>query len=226
LALLKEVPDMRRPILCGLIVPLAVLACNQAPDLDIETFNLAHRSGHEAAEIIHPYVFQDREGAPGTMSATQDAISVRETRDNLDKIARVIQEFDQPQQELRLRFQLIEADSFEDEDPEIATIAGELRGLFRFEGYRLLGEALVTVADEGSFRQRFLGPDEEFLVDASAELRAPGTVRLHQVTLWGEGNPMMETTVNASMGQTLVIGGTRARVSGRSFILSVAVEQG
>ena len=98
---------MRRLILCGLIVPLAILACNQTPDLDIETFNLTHRSGHEATEIIYPYVFQDREGAPGTMSATQDAISVRETRDNLEKIGRVLAEFDQPQEELRLRFQLI-----------------------------------------------------------------------------------------------------------------------
>ncbi|MFC1662427.1 hypothetical protein ACFL3S_13405 [Gemmatimonadota bacterium] len=90
----------------------------------------------------------------------------------------------------------------------------------------MVGEALVTVAGEGEFRQRFLGPDEEFLVDATAEIRAPGTVRLHEVRLWGEGTPLMETTVNASTGQTLVIGGTRAQRSGRSLILSVRVEKG
>ena len=83
----------------------------------------------------------------------------------------------------------------------------------------------MTVSGEGAFRQRFLGPDEEFLVDAEAEIRARGTVRLHEVTLWGEGIPLMETTVNATRGQTVVIGGTRAQRSGRSFILSVRVEE-
>jgi hypothetical protein len=207
------------------LMPLLAWACDRAPELDIRTFNLQHRSGYEASEIIHPYVFDDREGASGAMSATADAISVRETPDNLDKIARVLEEFDRPLEEHRLRFQLIEADSFQDEDPEISNVVEELRDLFRFQGYRLLGEALVTVSGNGEFRQRFLGPDEEFLVDASTEIRARGTVRLHEVRLWGEGTPLMETTVNATRGQTVVIGGTRAQRSGRSFILSVRVEE-
>ncbi|NNM06155.1 MAG: hypothetical protein HKO65_13785, partial [Gemmatimonadetes bacterium] len=131
------------------------------PKLDVRTFNLEHRSGYEAADLIEPYIFEDREGAPGDMNATMEAITVRESRDNLEKIGRVLEEFDKPIPGIRLRFQLIEADSFQERDPAIADVVDELENLFQFEGYRLLGEAVVPVAGGSrggqSFSQRFLG---------------------------------------------------------------------
>jgi hypothetical protein len=219
-----------RPLLTSfLALPLLVLACSTEPDLDIRTFNLDHRSGYEAAQLVQPYVFSDRDGAPGMMSATEEALSVRETPDNLQKIARVLEEFDRPVPELRLRFQLIEADSFQDADPEIADVVEQLGRLFSFRGYRLLGQAVVSVAGNrggGGFRQRFLGPEEDFLVTATAELQSSASVRLRDLTLWGEGAPILESTINAADGQTLVIGGTRAGRSGRSLILTVRPEMG
>lgn len=217
---------MKRISLLAFLVTITVAACGQGPDLDIRTFNLTHRSGYEASEIILPYVFTDREGAAGSMSATSGAISVRETRDNLDKIARVLAEFDQPPRELRLRFQLIEADSYQDQDPEIEDVVGELRDLFRFDGYRLAGEAMVNIADEGNFSQSFMGADGGFAVRGAAEVRAPGAVRLHDVSLLSPEGPLLETTVNASVGQTVVIGGGQTYRSERSFILTVRIEEG
>ena len=221
------------------MMPLILLAllgalswgCDGTPKLDVRTFTLEHRAGYEAAELVDPYVFGDREGAPGSLSATPDAISVRETPDNLEKIARVLEEFDQPIPGLWLRFQLIEADSFREPDPAIAEVVGELRELFRFDGYRLLGEALVSVAggarDRQDFSQRFLNTDETFSIHAGAQIRRPGTVRLDPIQLWqGDSDILMESSVNVSPGQTVVIGGSRARVGGRAFILTVTAETG
>lgn len=200
-----------------------------APRLDVRTFTLENRSGFEAAELVGPYVFRDREGSPGTMSATSNALSVRETPDNLDRIARVLAEFDKPVPGIRLRFQLIEADSFREADPAIAEVVEELKGLFRFEGYRLLGEALVGVAGGSGggqeFSQNFLGPDDAFSVTAQAEIRQPGTIRLDPVELWQDQREiLLQTSVNVSPGQTVVIGGAQARVGGRSLILTVKAE--
>lgn len=222
------------PILI-LVVALAALLAGRfwssrgGPDLDVRTFNLEHRSGYEAAELVHPYVFSDREESPGSMSATPDAISVRETPDNLDRIARVLEAFDQPIPTLRLRFRLIEADSFREVDPEIADVVEELRSLFRFDGYRLLGEAMVSVAggtmDRQGFSQRFMGSADVFQVRSEARLVKPGTVRLEPVQLWGGGNDnLLETSVTISAGQTVVIGGARARLGERSFILTATAE--
>lgn len=218
---------MKTLLKCLPAVSLLALGCSNQPELDIRTFNLEHRAGYEAAQLVQPYVFTDREGAPGMMSATDEAISVRETPDNLQKIARLLEEFDRPLPELRLHFQLIEADSFQEADPEIANVVEQLGQLFSFRGYRLLGQAVVSVAGNrggGDFRQRFLGPEEEFLVTATAELQSSGSVRLRDLTLWGEGAPILESTINAADGQTLVIGGTRASRSGRSLILTVRPE--
>jgi len=222
------------PILLVAVAFLALLGGrfwggSASASLDVRTFTLQHRSGYEAAELIQPYVFHDREGAAGSMSATPSAISVRETPDNLDRIARVLEEFDEPIPSFRLRFQLIEADSFRDADPAIAEVVGQLRDLFRFEGYRLLGEAIVSMAGETmdvqNASQQFLGTEEAFQVRVEARLIRAGTVRLDPVELWGgDRDRLLATSVTVSAGQTMVIGGAKARVGDRSFILTVKAE--
>lgn len=222
------------------LLPVVLLlgACDLLgdPKLDVQTFNLDHRSGYEAAQLIDPYVFGDRTEAPGAMSATDDAITVRETRDNLDKISRVLAEFDQAIPGIRLYFQLIEADSFEEEDPAIANVVQELRSLFRFEGYRLLGEAMVPVAggspERQMFSQRFLGVDNPIMVEAGARVLRSGAVRLDPVQLRDSWSDLMSTSVNITPGQTIVIGGTQARTQSddgrpfgeRTLILTVRAE--
>lgn len=223
---------MKTPRLSPFVVLLFGLlaGCGQfvTPVLDVQTFNLDHRSGYEAAELIAPYVFGDREENPGDMSATSNAITVRETQDNLEKIARVLEEFDKPQPTARLRFQLIEADSFQDEDPAIAEVVGELRELFRFDGYRLIGEAVVAVGSEGSFSQPFFGlgeePQDEFVVRGTASYRGNGPIRLQAIEVYSNHGRVMETSVNASLGQTLVMGGSRVPGGGATLILTVKAE--
>ncbi len=203
--------------------------CDTTPELDVRTFNLQNRSGFEAAELINPYVYSDREGAPGAMSALPDAITVRETPDNLSKIERVLAEFDKAIPSVQLTFQLIEADSFTDEDPDIAEVVQELRALFRFQGYRLLGEAMVTLGGSQmasqEFSTRFLGPEETFSLEGETRMDRPGAVRLQGLRLWFETNDaVLESSVTVSRGQTVVIGGARARAGGRTLILTVRAD--
>lgn len=212
-----------------LLAGVASLGCDGlgAPSLDVQTFSLDHRSGYEAAELIGPYVFSDREENPGDMSATDGAITVRESRDNLDRITRVLEEFDTPVPSARLRFQLIEADSFQEEDPAIAEVVGELRKLFRFEGYRLIGDALVAVSADGNFQQSFFGVGEgaaeNTLVRGTAHYRGGGSVRLEGIQISTGIRGILETSVNASIGQTLVLGAS-SETGGRTLILTVRAE--
>ncbi len=204
-------------------------ACDPGLNLDVRTFQLQHRSGYEASELIAPYVFTDRAGNPGQWSATPDAISIRESPDNLEKIARVLEEFDVPLPGLRLRFQLIEADSFQDQDPAIAHVVGQLQEIFRFQGYRLLGEAVIQVTGEAGREQgasqRFLGTEESFQVEVRSQLQRSGSVRLGTIALWyGDEDRILETSVTVNAGQTVVIGGAKARQGSRSFILTVTAE--
>jgi len=45
-----------------------------------------------------------------------------------------------------LTFQLIQADGFTEQDPEISEVVSQLRKLFSFEGYRLLATSVFNVA--------------------------------------------------------------------------------
>ena len=58
---------------------LYVSACDRygQVQLEVRTFHLEHLRDYEAANLIEPYVYGDREGAPGAVSTIPGAITVR-----------------------------------------------------------------------------------------------------------------------------------------------------
>jgi hypothetical protein len=215
-------------VLAVAVVWVAFRFASGGPTLDTQTFELQYLDENEAVQLIRPYVFEDRPDAPGSISATSSALTVRETPDNLGKIRRVLAEYDRPKPTVRLHFQLIEADGATTADPAIAEVETELRRLFRYQGYRLLTEAVVG-GTEFSNVEQVVGNDgaEQWIVSAMIEsVRLSGdsgTVRVRA----GVRSPMrgsFETTVNARFGQTLVVGNAQLMQDGGTLILTVRPE--
>ncbi|MDH3457316.1 MAG: hypothetical protein OER90_10790 [Gemmatimonadota bacterium] len=208
---------------------VAFRAYSGAPALDTRTFELQNLDADDARQIITPYVYHDRQDAPGSISHSDNAITVRETVDNLDKIARVLAEMDRPRPTVRLHFQLIEANGASTNDPAIAEVETELRKLFRYQGYRLLHEAVVG-GTQGSHIEQVIGEEDAsagYILNASiGTVRGSadsGTVQLNV----GVRNPMrgaLHTTVNARVGQTLVVGNAELIQGGGTLILTVRPE--
>ena len=149
---------MRRhaPLLLCLGAAL-VAACGGTPILDTRTFQLKYIRADQARDIIAPYVYADRPNAKGMMSNSSSTITVRETRDNLEKIARVLAQYDIPRPLVRLTFHLIQADGAATSDPAIADVEATLRQLFRFRGYRLIEEGIFSAAEDGEVAQTLSG---------------------------------------------------------------------
>lgn len=209
-----------------ILATLALTACNPGNDLETRTFRLESISARQASEIVGPYVYFDREGRPGDMSVTEGALTVRETPDNLDRIASVLEEYDRSPAELRLHFQVIEADGFQGADPSIADVEEELRRLFRFDGYRLAGEGVIAVADQSEFEQLLTGRGEGWSVRGTVYRPDPNRLQLSDVSLWNmERGRVFETSVNLRPGQTLVMGSARAPDGDGSVILTVRAEE-
>ena len=187
---------------------LLTSACWYAPDLDTQTFALRYLNPSEAQVLIEPYVFGDRERrpGPGTLSAVRGALTVRETADNLDRIARVLEEFDRPQEDLRLYFQIIEANGASTIDPAIASVVGELQELFRFDGYKLLAEAVLTTIPGSNFQQSFTGLEGFWRVAGSVYRPAKEEIWLENIQLGSDFGSVLETSVTIRPGQTLVLG--------------------
>ena len=117
----------------ALYAALAV-GCSGRTTLDTRTFEVRYLDDRSVSALIDPYIYGDRPTGGGTWSMSADLVTVRETPDNLDKIARVLEQYDLPRPSVRLHFQVIEANGVGEPDPEIREIEQQLRELFRFDG--------------------------------------------------------------------------------------------
>jgi type II secretory pathway component GspD/PulD (secretin) len=213
------------------LLAIMIAACNRGPELDTRTFELQYLDAYTAASLIEPYVYGDREGAPGTISTAGDMashlITVRETPDNLAKIERVLSEYDQPAPMVQLHFQVIEANGNTTPDSAIAGVESALRRLFRFRGYRLLSEAVLSGVTRSSMTQNLGGEGPVWGIKVNIlDVRGgadSGTVRF-EVSLYGPTGEVFETTANVRLGQTMVLGSTKPRASRETLILAVRPE--
>lgn len=212
---------------------LALAACG-GPRLDTRTFQLAHIDGESAVQLLKPYVFSDRAKAPGQISFARGSgagsITVRETPDNLDKIARVLAEFDRPQPSVRLTFQVIGADGATTTDPTIAPVESALRRLFRFKGYRLLAEAVASGMEYGEVSQTVDGAGGPYSIRANLyDVRGTGdsgSVRLKVQLFVPRLGPVLSTAVTLRTGQTAVLGNAQlgSQTGTGTLILTVRPE--
>ena len=139
----------KKAVLLGVVLT----ACGRVPNLETRTFRLQSLDDDVAYSIIDPYVYGDRPDAPGVATAMAGVLTVRETRDNLERIERVLEEFDHPRRSIALNFQIILANGGGTSDSSIAEVEAELRRLFRFRGYGLIAEGSITGLEESHVTQ-------------------------------------------------------------------------
>ena len=210
------------------LLVLAVLAgCDAGTELETRTFQVAYLQPHAVQDLLTPYVYTDRAENPGVMSTSDAAVTVRETPDNLEQIARVLEQYDRPRPTVMLHFQIIRADGATDTDPAIADIERELRRLFRFDGYELVAEATVGgIAGTLINQQVGQGEDEFFLGTGVTDVRHagdPATVTL-DVRLGTPQGPLLETGVTVVEGQSVVLGTAQTPDQQGALILVVRAD--
>ena len=218
---------MKARFLFALLVLVPLAACGRSPArLETRTFTVHYLNSGEAREIIAPYVYQDRPGAQGAMSAGQNTLTVRETPDNLDRIARVLAQYDRPAPSVRLTFKLIRADGATRRDSSIREVESALRSLFRFQGYSLVSEGIVTGAQGSGSRQTLEGSGGPYTLEAAVErVGSSGDssvvdLNVHLIFRGGE----FRTTVGIPVGKTAVLGNVQGGSESSALILTVRPE--
>lgn len=214
---------------CFMLPALGIGLCEGRPRLATRTFELQYLNPGEAAAMIAPYVYEDREGAPGLVTAFHEGITVRETHEALDRIGEVIAQYDRAKPGVRLRFQVIEADGFSERDDRIGDVQTALDELFRFEGYRLVTEAQLALMEGTSSTQSAGDARRQFSI--SAEVRqVRGSGDRGSVVLevgfgeYGAPGSNINTTLTVPVGQTVVLGSTKGRLATTTMILTVRPE--
>ena len=199
-------------------------SCGQAgPRLDTQTFALKYLRASAARDLVLPYVYLDRAGAPGAISFMDGALTVRETHDNLARIGRMLSQFDHPLPLVRLRFRLIQADGITTSDPTIADVEATLRKLFRFRGYRLVEEGIFSATEGGEVTQQ-LGRAGYLIAAEIRRVSGPPDSAIVELAVHLSGREVrFGTQVGVPVGKTAVLGNVGEDPRG-TLILTVQPE--
>ena len=232
---------IRRTLLVALLalgLPAASVA-QDARDLNIRTFKLRNMKPDDAAKLLGPYVTSPGGGV--FEAGSVGAITVRETFTTLTLIDSLLRVHDKARAVVSMRFKLIAALDSSVRDPAIDDIDAELRKLFKFRGYELIGEGTMLSEELTDFmttvstRPRYAGRDVTGKDIMHAEIfRIRGwmdgitgtgnerTIRL-QVTVQdaGNDNELLRTGLTLPIGQTVILGSAKPAMGVRGALILV-----
>jgi hypothetical protein len=202
----------------GTMLVLLLAACDSGRNLQVRTYELHRLSKDEALTLVTPYVDDG-----GYLSGSDKLITVRTSPARQGEIATVLAKFDAAPVEVVLHFRVVEANGFTTRDSALADVEPLLRGLFRYDGYRLAREATVQVTEGGKFSQGTGGPTalqgqvervtrvgNEYRVKVSISLKAPGGA--------------MQSSVTAAAGKTVVVGSQKEGSAAGAWIVVMRPE--
>ncbi|MEX1181732.1 MAG: hypothetical protein WEF86_00750 [Gemmatimonadota bacterium] len=197
-----------------------LLGCERGTET--RTFALQYLDPEAAQAMIEPYVPAAGTNLRHTTEPASLTITAPEVR--LDQITQVLQTHDRPLPNVRLRFQVIEADGFAETDAAISDVEQALRELFRFAGYRLIDEAVVQAKASSHVETQLGSGEDEYEIMAGLEGVVTGdngkAVELW-VTLSSSRGQVLATSLTVPSGQTVVVGSARSQADGRTVILVV-----
>jgi hypothetical protein len=203
---------------------LLLAGCGRDGDAEFRTIPLSYMSSEEARQLISGQLagldfmaVSYHEDPPTVILRGPDA--------QVNQVADLVQRFDRPSPNVQLRFQVIEADGFTTTDPAISDVEGALRGLLRFQGYRLVAESMVQAQAPGTAGQRLMAHDgRRFEIRARlARVLQRDTARAVslEVDLSEGGTSLLGTSLTVPSGQTVVVGTAQAGREGNTLILVV-----
>jgi Bacterial type II/III secretion system short domain len=193
--------------------------------LTAKTFVFKHKQADKAANVIKGML-----SAEGSMSIqpTANSLVVTDLPANMKKIAAALATFDAPAQALQLSIRLVSASRGAEGkvDPALADVASKL-ALFRYNVLESIGGAQAN-GTEGQ-------PGVVTIDGYRADFRfgeydpASDSVQVVDFKLFrAEGDqlaPMLKTTLNLKLGQTVIIGAAKQPQSQRALMIVVTAQR-
>lgn len=205
-------------------LPLLANAQGVTPTtLDVKTFRLRNIKPEDAARLLGPYV---NSPGGGVFEGGVGAITVRETSKVLVTVDSLLRVFDRPRAVVSMRFQLIAALDSAFSDPAIAPIERELRGLFKFRGYELIGEATMLTEEMNDFattlttKPKLVGGTPvregfqihgwmEGVTGTGSDRSVRVTISLQDAMRGKDATDLLRTGISMPAGQAVILGSAR-----------------
>lgn len=223
---------MKRILICLMALLLVSAtafadAADVGKSLTVRTFQFKHKQADKAAAVIKPLM-----SAEGSMSIqpAANSLTVTDQPENVKKIIAALASFDAAAKELKLSIRLVSASRGAADagrvDPNLQDVASKL-ALFRFNVLDVVGSADVAgsegqpgLVDLGGYRADFKFGE----YDPASNTVKLGDFKLSRL----EGDqlsPILKTTLNLTIGQTVVIGATKQPQSQRALMIVVTAQR-
>jgi len=194
--------------------------------LTAKTFVFKHKQADKAANVIKTML-----SAEGSMSIQPAANSlvVTDLPANLKKIAAALTAFDAPAQQLQLSIRLVSASRGAEGkvDPALGDVASKL-ALLRYNVLENVGTA-QAVGREGEPGQVTISAAYRADFRFGEYDPASDSVQIADFKLFRqEGDqlsPMLKTTLNLKLGQTVILGATKQPQSQRALMIVVTAQR-
>ncbi|HYK05277.1 MAG TPA: secretin N-terminal domain-containing protein [Thermoanaerobaculia bacterium] len=218
-------------VLAVLLVSTSAFADAAAGDvgksLTVRTFQLKHKQADRAAAVIRPLM-----SAEGSMNIqpTSNALVVTELPDNLKKIAAALAKFDAPAQTLQLTIRLVSAGRGTAEQAHVDPVLGDVESklsLLRYNILESIGSAKVSGKEGEPGLVELNGYRADFKFgeyDPASDSVQLGEFRLSRLS-GDQLAPMLKTTLNLKLGQTVIIGATKDPNSSRALMIVVTAQR-
>jgi Bacterial type II/III secretion system short domain len=193
--------------------------------LTAKTFVFKHKQADKAANVIKGIL--SPEGSMSIQPAANSLV-VTDLAENLKKISAAIAAFDAPAQSLQLSIRLVSASRGAEAkvDPALADVQSKL-ALLRYNVLESLGSAQASGKEGEPGVVTLSGYRADFKFgeyDPASDSVQVGDFRL----LRQEGDqltPMLKTTLNLKLGQTVIIGATKQPQSQRALMIVVTAQR-
>ena len=204
--------------LAAMLVLLPAASCDGRRDLQVRTYELHRLSKDEAMTLVTPYVDDG-----GYLSGSSELLTVRTSPARQAEIAKVLARFDAAPVEVVLHFRVVEANGFTTRDSALADVEPLLRGLFRYDGYRLAHEVTLQVTEGAKFSQGMGGPTAmqgqvERVTKSGNDYRVKVSLTLQ--ALGGS----IQSSVTAQAGKTVVLGSQKEGSAAGAWIVVMRPE--
>lgn len=200
-------------------------AADVGKTLTAKTFVFKHKQADKAANVIKGML-----SAEGSMSIqpTANSLVVTDLPENMKKIAAAIAAFDAPAQALQLSIRLVSASRgpANKVDPAVADVASKL-ALFRYNVLESVGAAKANGREGEPGVVSIDGYRADFRFGAYDP--ASDSVQVVDFKLFrAEGDqlaPLLKTTLNLKVGQTVIIGAAKQPQSQRALMIVVTAQR-
>lgn len=204
-----------------------------SPQLSARSFQFRFRDPERAAAIIKPLM-----SAQGSFSIqpSSNTLVITDRPENLRTIAETLEQFDRPARAFRIELKLVaasRASAAAKVPDDLKEIAGKLAATLRFNSFEKIGD-LVAEGKEGDPVTIRLesGYGAEFKISEFDPLS--GSLRLNEFQLTrlqktakqeSQVVPLLKTSLNLKIGQTVVLGVSRQPESQRALMLVLVAKR-